>query len=37
MAGGELETMVLVVLTGIAVVVLGTTLVRLSDRLHTSR
>ncbi|SDR20172.1 hypothetical protein [Natronobacterium texcoconense] len=36
-ASGEPETMALVALTGLAVVVLGTTLVRLSERLRTSR
>ncbi len=37
MASGDPETMALVALTGVAVVVLGATLLRLSEHLRTNR
>ena len=37
MASGDPETMALVALTGVAVVVLGATFIRLSERLRTNR
>ncbi len=37
MASGDPETMALVALTGVAVVVLGATLIRLSEHIRTNR